>query len=97
MKKSLSPHAFEIIKRMQQSELTESYIYEEIAKFAKGEENKKILLRLAHEERAHYEIWKQYTDLEMKPEKGKIAWHLLHARHKSLTIISNELIPIVIS
>ena len=40
MKKSLSPHAFEIIKRMQQSELTESYIYEEIAKFAKGEENK---------------------------------------------------------
>ncbi len=48
--------------------------YEEIAKFAKGEENKKILLRLAHEERAHYEIWKKYTDLEMKPEKGKIAY-----------------------
>ena len=28
---------------MQQNELTESYIYEAIAKFAKGEENKQIL------------------------------------------------------
>lgn len=80
MKKTISPESFAIIKRMQQSELTESYIYEEISKFAKGEENKKILLRLAHEERAHYEIWKQYTDLEMKPEKGKIQWYKMMAK-----------------
>lgn len=85
MKKTISPQAFAIITRMQQSELTESYIYEEIAKFAKGEENQKILLRLAHEERAHYEIWKQYTDLEMKPEKGKIAWYKLMARVMGFT------------
>ena len=72
MKKELSKKALEIIKRMQQNELTESVIYEKIAKFAKGEENKKTLLRLAAEERAHYEIWKKYTGIEMKPEKGKI-------------------------
>ncbi len=72
MKKQLSITALNIIKKMQQSELTESYIYEAIAKFAKGEENKKVLHRLAKEEKAHYEIWKKYTDIEMKPEKWKI-------------------------
>ena len=56
---------------MQQNELTESAIYEAIAKFAKGEENKKTLNRLADEEKAHYEIWKNYTGVEMKPEKLK--------------------------
>ena len=61
-----------IIKKMQQNELTESYIYEEIAKFAKGEENKNTLLRLAAEERSHYEIWKSYTGIEMKAQKAKI-------------------------
>ena len=80
MKHTVSQEALTIIKRMQQNELTESYIYEEIAKFAKGEENKKVLRRLAQEERAHYEIWKQYTDLELKPEKGKITWYKLMAR-----------------
>ena len=72
MKKELSKKAFDIIKKMQQNELTESVIYREIAKFAKGEENKKTLLRLADEEKAHYEIWKTYTGIEMKPQKGKV-------------------------
>ena len=58
MKKELSNQALAIIKKMQQNELTESVIYEEIAKFAKGDENKQTLLRLAKEEKAHYEIWK---------------------------------------
>lgn len=70
--KKLSETATKIIKKMQQNELTESIIYSEIAKFAKGEENKNTLFRLASEEKAHYEIWRSYTGEEMKPEKGKI-------------------------
>lgn len=80
MKKNISQAAFLIIKKMQQSELTESVIYEEIAKFAKGSENKEVLLRLSREERAHYEIWKKYTGLDMKPEKWKIFKYKLMAR-----------------
>ena len=78
--KELSKEALAIIKKMQQNELNESIIYEKIAKFAKGEENKKTLLRLASEERAHYEIWKSYTGVEMKPKKAKIAKYTLIAR-----------------
>ena len=80
MSHTVSPKALAVIRKMQQGELTESVIYEKIARFAKGEENKATLLRLAEEERAHYEIWKQYTGEEMKPEKAKIFKYTLIAR-----------------
>ena len=80
MTSNLSAEAVAIIKRMQQNELTESVIYEKISAFAKGEENKQTLLRLAREEKAHYEIWKKYTGLEMKPEKAKVLKFTLIAR-----------------
>ena len=80
MKKEISEKALGIIKKMQQSELTESVIYEKIAKFAKGEENKKTLQRLAKEEKSHYEIWKSYTGIEMKPQKFKVFKYTMIAR-----------------
>lgn len=80
MEKTISQSSLSIIKKMQQSELTESYIYEAIAKFAKGDENKAALLRLASEEKAHYEIWKKYTGIEMKPDKLKVFKYKLLAR-----------------
>ena len=80
MNKNVSAASMAIIKKMQQNELTESVIYEKIAKFAKGEENKQTLLRLSREERAHNEIWKSYTGITMKPEKLKVLKFTLIAR-----------------
>lgn len=80
MAEQLSVQVLEIIRKMQQNELTESVIYEKIAAFAKGEENKKTLLRLSREERAHYEIWKRYTGIEMKPQTGKVLKYTMLAR-----------------
>lgn len=80
MNQNLSSKALSIIRKMQQNELTESVIYEKIAQFAKGEENKQTLFRLAREEKAHYEIWKKYTGLEMKPEKWKVLKYKFLAR-----------------
>ena len=80
-----SPKALAIIKQMQQNELTESVIYEKIAKFAKGDENKATLLRLSREEKAHYEIWKKYTGIEMKPETGKVLKYTFLARTLGFT------------
>ena len=80
MKATLSEKSLQVIKTMQQNELTESVIYAKIAAFAKGEENKKTLLRLSQEEHAHYEIWKSYTGIEMKPEKSKVLKYTFLAR-----------------
>ncbi len=80
MEKQISAQALAIIRKMQQNELTESVIYERIAAFAGGEENKQTLLRLSQEERAHYEIWKKYTGETMKPQMGKVRKYTLLAR-----------------
>ena len=79
MQKNVSRQVLQIIFRMQQNELDESVIYQAIAKHAKGEENRKVLRRLAAEEKAHYEIWKLYTHKELKPNKLKIFWYKLVA------------------
>ncbi|MBE6933330.1 MAG: rubrerythrin family protein [Ruminococcaceae bacterium] len=80
MTSKVSAKALAAIRKMQQNELTESVIYEKIARFAKGEENKKTLQRLSQEEKSHYEIWKRYSGVEMKPQKGKVFWYTLMAR-----------------
>lgn len=80
MTKDISEKALKIIRRMQQNELTESVIYEKIAKFAKGDENKQTLRRLSQEEKAHYEIWHKYTDTDMKPQEFKVFKYTMIAR-----------------
>ena len=80
MAETISTQAMEIIRKMQQNELTESVIYEKIASFAKGDENKQTLLRLSREEKAHYEIWKKYSGIEMKPQKSKVLKYTFLAR-----------------
>jgi len=77
---SVSAAALAIIRKMQQNELTESVIYEKIAAFAKGEENKATLLRLAQEEHAHYLIWQKYTREQMKPQMSKVLKYVSIAR-----------------
>lgn len=69
---NISQKSLDIILKMQQNELNESYIYEAIAKKMKDGHNKETLMRLASEEKAHYEIWKSYTKRELKPNKFKI-------------------------
>lgn len=80
MTKEISKAALGIIKKMQQNELTESAIYAAISKFAKGEENREVLRRLSKEELAHYEVWKKYTGIQMKPNKFKIWKYTLIGR-----------------
>ncbi len=80
MVKEITKGALLIIKKMQQNEITESVVYKKMAQFAKGEENKRVLLRLSEEEKAHYEIWKDYTGIEMQPNKFKVFKYGLIAR-----------------
>ena len=77
---TISNAALAIIRRMQQNECNESVIYEKIAKFAKGDENKKTLLRMAQEEHAHNKIWEKYTGEVKKPQKMKIFFYTAIAR-----------------
>lgn len=55
----------------QKNEITEYHIYKKLAKKTGGE-NRKILLKIAEEELNHYNIWKRFTDTDVKPNKFKI-------------------------
>lgn len=85
MENNISSAAMDIIRRMQRNELTESVIYEKIALFAKGDENKSTLRRLSAEEKAHYNVWRKYTGVEMKPQRGKVLWYTFLARTLGFT------------
>ena len=85
MKEKISAAAMAIIRKMQRNELTESIIYEKIARYAKGEENRQTLLRLAAEEKSHYHIWQQYTKSEMKPRRFAVFKYVLLARTLGFT------------
>lgn len=80
MSLTISKKALDIIKKMQQNEITESAVYEKLSKVVKGEENRKVLHRLSQEEHAHYEIWKKYTGKELKPNKWKVFKYTMIAR-----------------
>ncbi len=80
MIKTVSPEALAIIRTMQQNEMDESVIYRKIAAFAKGKENRRTLMRLAKEELAHCQIWKQYTGENIQPNKAKVLFFTLIAR-----------------
>ncbi|MHA1230436.1 MAG: hypothetical protein ACTSPQ_07305 [Candidatus Helarchaeota archaeon] len=43
----------------------------------KGMENRKVLERIAEEELRHYNIWKGYTGVDVKPDKWRIRRYAL--------------------
>jgi len=60
------------IVKAQRNEISEYHIYRKLAARARNENNKRILERIAEEEKKHYYFWHQYTDIEVKPSLIKI-------------------------
>lgn len=60
------------IKSFQRAEITEYYVYKNIAKKEKNKENQEILLSIANDELKHYNMWKEISGLVVKPNKLKI-------------------------
>lgn len=76
MTQEISKKALDTIIVMQKNEITEFYIYRNIAKRIKDEKNRDILLKIANEEKRHYGIWARYTKKEIEPNRFKITFLL---------------------
>lgn len=74
MEKSLTPEQVRVLKKFQKNEITEYHIYTRLAKIIKDKNNAAILERIGKEEKVHCEIWKKYTQTEIKPNKLRINW-----------------------
>jgi VIT1/CCC1 family predicted Fe2+/Mn2+ transporter len=61
---------------MQKSEITEHFVYQNIAKrLKKSPENQKIIQNIAMAEKGHYEIWTHILGTPAKPNRLKIFWY----------------------
>jgi len=58
--------------KAQRTEITEYYVYHNIAKTLPDEENRRIVEEIGDDEKRHYEIWKKYTGVEVKPNRFQI-------------------------
>ena len=80
MEKQLSKKTKEIVLGFQINELTEALVYERIARFVKDKKDKETLLNIAKDERRHAEVWKSYTNEDVKPRMGQVRKWTLIAR-----------------
>ena len=64
----------------QKNEITEAHIYDKLARTLKSPENRKILEKIAADERRHYEVWKTYTDQDVAPNLFKVWFYYLISR-----------------
>jgi VIT1/CCC1 family predicted Fe2+/Mn2+ transporter len=60
------------IINIQESEISEYFIYKKLSNSIKDADNKKVLEKISNEELKHYNLWKEYTGKEVKPNKLKI-------------------------
>jgi vacuolar iron transporter family protein len=69
---NITQEQIEQLKVLQQEEINGHYTYGRLAEVVKDEHNSKIIKRISGEEMKHYEIWKKYTQTDVKPNQLKI-------------------------
>lgn len=76
MTKNYDPKVMAMMLGFQKAEETATATYSRIAKRLKDENNKKVMTRIAADEKEHANIWKRYTGREVKPSRIKILWYV---------------------
>ncbi len=69
----------------QSNEITEHFIYQKLSELIKEPQNKEILKHISEDELKHYNIWKGYTEREIKPNKWNIWKYFLISRIFGIT------------
>jgi VIT1/CCC1 family predicted Fe2+/Mn2+ transporter len=83
--KLISRDLLKSLRSAQRSEYTEYYIYRALAKRQSNSHNQKILEKIADEEKGHGDFWKQYTQMDIEPDRLKIWFFVWISRLFGLT------------
>lgn len=82
---NLTNEQIEQLKILQQEEINGFHTYNRLSKLVKDEHNSQILKRIAGEEQKHYQLWKEYTKTEVKPNNFRIGFFFWVSRLFGLT------------
>jgi len=75
--RTLSDKTLQMIASLQQNEVTERQIYLNLAQRVKKESDQATLRRIAGEEGKHAEIWRRYTNKQLKPQWWKVWFYTI--------------------
>jgi len=70
----------EQLKRAQETEITEYFVYSKLAERTKEKKNKEVLKHIAADEKRHALFWQNFTKEDIKPRPFKVFFHSLVAR-----------------
>ena len=82
---ALSPELKKKLLAAQKNEITEAEVYKRVARFIKNEKNREIVTNIGKIEEKHAEIWKSYTNEDVKPNRFKIWLYTNIVRFLGLT------------
>ena len=68
----ISPQMRNSLLQLQRDEISSYHTYLKLAEITHDSSNSATLSKIAHQEKIHYQIWKQYTFEEVKPNRFKI-------------------------
>lgn len=80
-----NPALLEKLISAQREEVTEALVYEHIARFVKNEDNKRVINKIASEERTHAKIWESYTGKKVQPNRFRMWFYIIVTRLFGLT------------
>ena len=84
-KRKFGKRILEQLHKAQKNEITEYAIYKELATYTKETGNRRILRKIAEEEKKHSQFWGLYTNKSEVPNKSKVFFHTLIAKILGLT------------
>lgn len=81
----LSKDLLRKIRLFQETEITEYHIYSKLAQRISSADNRRMLERIAEEERLHAEFWQTYTKTVIRPNRFKILFYTFISRFLGFT------------
>jgi VIT1/CCC1 family predicted Fe2+/Mn2+ transporter len=83
--KNIEARDIALLLDFQKNEISEHVIYRQLSLLEKADNNRTTLQNIATDELRHYNVYKTYTQLEIRPNKLKIWWYLFLAKIFGLT------------
>lgn len=81
----LTPELRARLEVLQKGEITEYHIYRKLAALVPDPHNRSVMEKMADEEYGHYSFWKQYTGIDVRPDRVKVDFYYLVSRLFGLT------------
>ena len=76
---------------VQRKEITEYYVYTELARLCRDSHNAGVLRTIGEAEKDHALYWQKKTGVEIQPHRFTVFWHILKARILGLTFTLKQM------